>query len=452
MKQHQDNNLLTLTTRLHHLSRRPLALAGLILATTSLGLSSLLALPVQATGSTTLYLSPASSTTNVGSTLSVTVRENSGSTDVNAVEADFSYPSNLLQYASTDFSSSAFEIAASSTGGSGTVSIARGTVNLTLSGDQVIGIVNFNVLAAGSATLSFLNSSAVAATSNSANTIGTMTGGSYTLQTPPVTPPARNPPSTTPPKTTTTTKSTTTTTTTKPATTTTTTPATTTTTASPTTTTTPATAVTYLVAVKVLNAAGKPEAGVQVTLANLTVKSDATGIASFTAVPAGYHQLTIKQGATSQKESIEVSSAKSPSTVQQFNYKLAAATTVPTVVWPVIVVLIILALAGGTIFFRKNRLTPLTTNQATVTVSQEGNLPTPNPLPIANAGQIIQPTTLPSANLANVGVKPLVSSDNLVVQTPPADNPTPVSEESVHPAPPVVEAIEPPTDINQNQL
>src|ERR1017187_1426880 len=141
MKHHQTTNNLLSLIGLHRLVRRPLAIAGLILASTVVATSVITT--VQATGSTTLYLSPASSTTTVGSTLAVTVRENSGSTAVNAVEADLSYPSALLQYSSTDFSTSAFEIGAGSTGGSGSITMARGTVNSSLSGDQIVGIVTF---------------------------------------------------------------------------------------------------------------------------------------------------------------------------------------------------------------------------------------------------------------------------------------------------------------------
>ncbi len=431
MRHHQTTNkllshtrLLTLT-KLGRLTSRPLAFAGLILTSTAIVLS-VLALPVQAAGSTTLYLSPASSTVNVGSNLAVTIWENSGSTAVNAVEANLSYPSNL-QYASTDFSTSAFEIAASSTGGSGTVDIARGTVNLTLTGAQIVGIVNFNVLASGSASISFLSSSAVAATSNSANTVGTMTGGTYTLQTPPATPPV----TTTPSKSTTTT----TTTTTKPATTTTTTKPATTTTPSSTTTTAPTTTpvvspTTYLVAVDVLNAQGKPEAGVTVTLAGITAVSDATGIASFTAVPAGYHQITIKQGSTIQKETIEVSSAKSPTAVQQFNYKLASATTVPVVVWLIVGLLIIVGL--GTIFLRRSRLRPdLAYGSVPATVlGGDSPLPTANGSTAVDVGQIIAPTSSPVT-----GGSPIIAEQQITNQMPINNLPLPTASVS-QPIPP----------------
>jgi hypothetical protein len=116
----------------------------------------------------TMYLTPASGSYTVGSTVTVAVRENSGSTDVNAVEADLSYNSTDLQYLSSDFSTSAFEISATSSGGSGVVSMARGTTNASLSGDQLIGNLSFKVLAAGTGTVTFTTTSGVA--SNGTNT------------------------------------------------------------------------------------------------------------------------------------------------------------------------------------------------------------------------------------------------------------------------------------------
>ena len=434
MKHHQTTNNLLSLIGLHRLVRRPLAIAGLILASTVVATSVITT--VQATGSTTLYLSPASSTTTVGSTLAVTVRENSGSTAVNAVEADLSYPSALLQYSSTDFSTSAFEIGAGSTGGSGSITMARGTVNSSLSGDQIVGIVNFKVLASGSATANFLNSSAVTSTANNTNTIGTMTGGTYSLQNPP----ASSPPATT------TTKPATTTTTTKP----TTTPSTPSATTPLATPAVPAASVTYLVAIKVLDAQGKPQAGDQVTLAGITAVSDATGVASFPSVTAGSHQLTIKHGSTTQKESMTVSSTKSPTAVQEFQYKLASTSAVPVVVWLIICLLVIIGL--GTIFLRRSRLHPdLAYSQAPVEVFHESNLPTPNGLPTANVGQIIQPT-VPATNLVDGSANSLITSDQQAGLTPPADYPTPITEQITQPPPLAATPATPPVDINHDQF
>src|SRR4051812_45178950 len=61
-----------------------------------------------------------------GSSLYVQVHANSVNTPVNAVQADFTYPTGLLTFVSIDSASSAFDITASQTGGSGSVSIQRG--------------------------------------------------------------------------------------------------------------------------------------------------------------------------------------------------------------------------------------------------------------------------------------------------------------------------------------
>src|ERR1035438_3888511 len=59
--------------------------------------------------SATLYTSPASSTYQVGQTVTLSIRENSGTDGVIAAQADFTYPSSL-QYVSTSGNSSAFGI------------------------------------------------------------------------------------------------------------------------------------------------------------------------------------------------------------------------------------------------------------------------------------------------------------------------------------------------------
>jgi hypothetical protein len=136
---------------------------------------------VNAAGSGTMTLTPATGTYHTGDTVTLTLRENSGATNVNAASYIGTYNQSLLQYQSWDFTGSAFEIAASSSGGSGSVAADRGTTNNTLSGDQLIGKVSFKVLAPGTTTVTVDNTSQVLATSDNTDQLGTRTGASLTL-------------------------------------------------------------------------------------------------------------------------------------------------------------------------------------------------------------------------------------------------------------------------------
>jgi hypothetical protein len=136
-----------------------------------------------AAGSGTIFISPASATNHVGDTITLTVRENSGSTAVNAESFVGAYNQNLLQFLSWDFSTSAFEVAASSSGGSGAIAADRGTTSSTLTGDQIIGKANFKVLAPGTTSVTVDNASVVLQTSNSTDQVGTRTGSNLTLVT-----------------------------------------------------------------------------------------------------------------------------------------------------------------------------------------------------------------------------------------------------------------------------
>lgn len=161
-----------------------------------------------AAGPASLYFSPASGSYNGGSSLTVAVYTNTGGQSSNAVQADFSYDSSRLTYVSTDFTGSAFSIAASSSGGGGTVSMARGNIS-PITGAALIGTVHFNVLSnAGTAALSFLNSSAVVSSADNSNILGTSTAAYFTVVVPgggtptPTPPPATHTPTPTPGKTT----------------------------------------------------------------------------------------------------------------------------------------------------------------------------------------------------------------------------------------------------------
>jgi hypothetical protein len=142
--------------------------------------------------SATLYLTPASGSYTTGQTVTLSILENSGTEDVNTVQANLTYPTSLLSFTSIDGNNSAFGIDAGSTGGAGVVSIARGSTT-SVTGAQLISTVTFTVLAAGNANIIFEPScqgtngagcSAVIDTVSDTNIISGTTGSALTLATP----------------------------------------------------------------------------------------------------------------------------------------------------------------------------------------------------------------------------------------------------------------------------
>jgi len=134
--------------------------------------------------SPTIYFNPPSQGYSVGSTITIDVRENSGSANVNAVQANFSYPADKLTFVSADSSASGFTTQAQSTGGNGTVSLARGVIG-GLTGDQEIAKITFTVNLAGTANLAFTSGSALINSSTNQNIIPSLSAdgvGVYTLQ------------------------------------------------------------------------------------------------------------------------------------------------------------------------------------------------------------------------------------------------------------------------------
>lgn len=139
-----------------------------------------------------MRVTPASGSYNPGNTVTVSIYVNSGGQNVNAVQADLNYSASYLQFQSINPAGSAFGIDASSSGGGGSVSIARGNISAISGSSLLVAQVNFQVLAAGTATISFSGSSTVASSSTNQDILGSTTGGSYSVTSstpPPSTPP-----------------------------------------------------------------------------------------------------------------------------------------------------------------------------------------------------------------------------------------------------------------------
>lgn len=133
--------------------------------------------------SATLYLSPASGSVSKGSILTVNVRENSGNEPVNSVQANLSYPANLLDFVSVS-SSSAWSVVAENAGGGGSVRIARGALP-AVSGDQLVASVRFKAKTdSGTASINFAPGSAVVSANSNTDVKSGERGGNYTLKAP----------------------------------------------------------------------------------------------------------------------------------------------------------------------------------------------------------------------------------------------------------------------------
>jgi hypothetical protein len=132
----------------------------------------------------TIYFNPPSQGYSVGSDITIEIHENSGTTGVNAVQANFGYPADKLTFVSADGSASAFTTQAQSTGGNGAVTLARGVIG-SLTGDQLIAKVTFHVNAAGTANLSFTTGSALISATTNQNILNSLSADGtavYTLQ------------------------------------------------------------------------------------------------------------------------------------------------------------------------------------------------------------------------------------------------------------------------------
>ncbi len=109
----------------------------------------------------TVYLSGAPAFVAPNQTFTVQIRENSGTTAVNAVEADISYPTSLLTYVSMSNTGGAFGYTVQSTGGSGAITFAGGlncttTCPAAPTGDQLVATITFKAnVTSGAANLAF---------------------------------------------------------------------------------------------------------------------------------------------------------------------------------------------------------------------------------------------------------------------------------------------------------
>lgn len=133
-----------------------------------------------------VFLSPSKASPYVGSTFTVQVYEQSGTTAINAVEANIIVPAAKVAYVSENATGSKFNLATPVTLKNGVLSIAAASTS-PLTGQQLIAAVKFKALAAGSLALNFGGGTAIIRASDAVNVLSFTQGVTYTLKTPPAT-------------------------------------------------------------------------------------------------------------------------------------------------------------------------------------------------------------------------------------------------------------------------
>jgi hypothetical protein len=146
---------------------------------------SLAAKPQPVLTTPNLTLTPASQIVSAGSTLSVQVWADSGTNTVNAVQANLAYPIDKLNFVGIDTTNTAFGVEAQSTGGNGTVLIARGSAT-AVSGKQLVATVKFTPLSTSSkhrssAVVSFSKDAALLSNVSNTNILAATYSGTYSL-------------------------------------------------------------------------------------------------------------------------------------------------------------------------------------------------------------------------------------------------------------------------------
>jgi chitodextrinase len=131
-----------------------------------------------------VYLEPSTRTLPINTTFTVALRASSGTTPVNAIQANISYPAALLDFVSIDSTGTAFSVEAQSTGGTGTITIARGNTTAQTGDMQVANITFRTRTTSGAAAVAFTaGTSLVNATTNTniLPSLASTFGGTYTI-------------------------------------------------------------------------------------------------------------------------------------------------------------------------------------------------------------------------------------------------------------------------------
>lgn len=127
----------------------------------------------------TLYITPSSGSFTTGDTVQFQIRVDSGGTDINVVQANISYTTNILTFQSIDRSSSPFTTSMEETGGSGSVKLGVGILSGSVSGDQLVANLSFTASGTGTASITFDGDCGIASYPDAIDILDTTTGASY---------------------------------------------------------------------------------------------------------------------------------------------------------------------------------------------------------------------------------------------------------------------------------
>lgn len=129
-----------------------------------------------------IYASPASGQVDKGSTVSVTVRGNSGSTAVNSAQFFLTYDASQLQYSGKSEGGAYNFEGLTDSNQAGVVKIFRGMQDATLTGDNAIVTLNFKVLASSGNVAVGIDRSNSSLVSNGQDILKSVTGASYSVR------------------------------------------------------------------------------------------------------------------------------------------------------------------------------------------------------------------------------------------------------------------------------
>jgi hypothetical protein len=145
-----------------------------------------------------VYLTPSTTVAGTNTTFTMQLRENSGTTPVNFVEATFTFPTTIIGCVSVDGTGSSFSTVPQNgtvcSTGSGSVSVDRGTAAVagnSVTGDQLIATITFTTKSTGgTANFAFTNATKLYNATTDVDILGgtaNTTGTSFTVDTTPPT-------------------------------------------------------------------------------------------------------------------------------------------------------------------------------------------------------------------------------------------------------------------------
>ena len=129
-----------------------------------------------------LYLTPTPQTVIYGATISETIHEDSGTDAINAVQANLSYPASQLKVL-TISAVTGWSEAQNDTSTPGTILFAAfpSPAGATLTGDQAVATVVFQVIGLGTPTVSFGGGCALIRASDTTNILSSTVGATITI-------------------------------------------------------------------------------------------------------------------------------------------------------------------------------------------------------------------------------------------------------------------------------